>query len=108
MLFDLNERDQRADTKPLVVFADLIEPTDLANVDQARRAGDAVFHQIEQIDAAGFERRLIGHRRERLIHAVCIDPIKAVHAVIPFTLPSAASTVAGRIGSWRTRTPVAL
>src|SRR6185437_7400919 len=55
MTFDLGERHQRADTKALIVLANPIEPSDLADIHQARGTGDAVFHQIEQIDAAGFE-----------------------------------------------------
>src|SRR5205814_6588468 len=107
------KRDQRANAQSVLVFADLtfanlIQATDLANIYQSGRTGDAISHQVQQIYSTGLERSAIGYRCERLVHSGCIDPFKAVHAFAPFTLPRAARTAAGRMGNWRTRTPTAL
>jgi hypothetical protein len=42
----------------LLVLADFSQPMYVSDVDQAFGRGNIVFHQIQQIDASGFEHRV--------------------------------------------------
>ena len=57
----------------------------------------------------GLRSVLFGQQRDGLLHGLGIDPLEALHDVSPMSQArSAASTLAGVIGSVRMRLPVAL
>jgi hypothetical protein len=87
--------------------ADAAQFGNIPDVDQLGRLLDAIFHAVEEIDAAGFHHGAVVELRKGSVDGGAICEDEAVHARFP-PCRSAARTTAGVMGVRRTRTPVAL
>jgi len=124
---ELRERNHRPDAQGSArLFDDAPQFGNAAQIDEAARTEQPFFHQVEQVDAASLQDDGIGSRlaalREHGIGnragscACCggkvagAGPFETVHVrgLVAGIRPSAPRIVAGVIGNWRTRTPIAL
>src|SRR6185312_8063823 len=89
---------------------DAVEPGDAVQVDHALGLVEPLLHAIDEIDAAGLDHDAVMELRDGIVEALRLHPLERFHlrASFPSSLPSAASTTAGFIGSVRMRTPMAL
>jgi hypothetical protein len=88
---------------------DAAKTLDVADVDQLGWGNNVFLHQVEQINAAGLDHGAVAQLAQGFVYRPGIDKCELVHACTSScVLPNAASTLAGVIGSFRIRTPVAL
>src|SRR5438552_907488 len=107
---DRRQGHQRPEHQVALVL-DAVEPADGAQVDDALGRLEPLFQAVDQVDAARLDHDAGAELRDRFLEAGGIRPLEGPHrfaSLTPFSLPSAASTAAGFIGSSRTRTPMAL
>src|SRR5438876_8956056 len=108
MTSDISQGRHRSEMQAIRTDCDPVKGANVADIDELWRRNDAIFHQIEQIDAARLDDAAIVELAKSFVHRHAIDERKFVHACTSCTFPSALSTFAGVIGILRMRTPVAL
>src|ERR1700733_10527037 len=108
MICNLAQGRQRPEAQAILAGCDPAKAGDVADVDELRRRDDVVLHEVEQIDSASFDGGAFAELAESFVYRHAIDERELVHACTSCTFPSTLSTLAGVMGIFRMRTPVAL